>query len=278
MAELPEVETIRRDLDKDVGGRKIKDVDAMGPMLLFEGFSTRKSFATRLVGRKIVSVARQGLTLLFDIGDEELMVVSLGRGARLRRNANKDAIEPDTVLVIGFTVGGQLRLIASEPKESSVHIVSRDELQDEIPRAAGFDPIDEPIPWTVFGQRVKARKDQRLRTLLLDQSFVVGLGPVYVDEILHAALLRYDRRSDSVTIQEIRRLYRAIVETMHNAVKHRGTTLTDGAALDVFGEPGGFGEYLEVFERAGMRSRNGRGEVQKIRTSGQIHYFCDYQV
>jgi len=278
MAELPEVEIIRRDLDKDVGGRKIKDVDAVGPMSLFEGFSTRKSFAARLVGRKIVSVARDGLTLLFDVGEDELMAVSLGRGARLRRNPNKDAIEPDTVLVIAFTVGGQLRLIAPDPALSSVQIVSRDTLAEEITPAAGFDPIDEPIPWTVFGQRVRARKDQRLRTLLLDDSFVVGLGPIYVDEILHAALLRYDRRADSVTIQEIRRLYRAIVEMMHNAVKHRGTTLADGVALDVFGQPGGYGEYLEVYERAGMRSRNGRGQVQKVRTSGQIHYFCDYQV
>jgi len=278
MPELPEVEIIRRDLDKDVGGRKIRDVDPSGPMSLFEGFSTRKSFANRLVGRKIVSVGRQGLTLLFDVGDDEVMTISLGDKARLRRNPNKDAVEPDTALVIGFTQGGQLRLIVPDQATASVRVLSRDNLADVMVPAAGFDPIDEPIPWTIFGQRVRARKDQRLRTLLLDDSFVVGLGPIYVDEILHAALLRYDRRADSVTIQEIRRLYRAIVETMHNAVKQRGTTLADGLAVDVFGEPGGFGEYLEVYERAGMRSRNGRGEVQKIRTSGQIHYFCDYQV
>jgi formamidopyrimidine-DNA glycosylase len=278
MPELPEVETIRRDLDKDVGGRKVRDVAAPGPMALFDGFSTRKSVGAKLVGRKVLGVARRGLILILDIGDDEVMTLNLGTGARIRRNANKDAIEPDTVLVIGFTQGGQLRLIAPEGSGAKMAVVAVDDLDDVVVMAQGFDPIDEPIPWTVFGQRLRARVDQRLRTLLMDQSFVIGLGPVYADEILHSALLRYDRRADSVTIQEIRRLYRAIVETMHNAVKHRGTTLADGVFVDVFGNTGGYTEYLEVYERAGQRSRNGRGEVQKIRTSGQVHFYCDYQV
>ena len=94
----------------------------------------------------------------------------------------------------------------------------------------------------------------------------------------HAALLRYDRTAESITIQEIRRLNRAIVEMMHNAIKQRGTSLEDDPFVDVFGNPGGFTEYLEVYGRAGERSRNGRGEVQKLRTGGQTHYYCDYQV
>ena len=278
MAELPEIEIMRRDLDKDIGGRKIKTVEPPGPMVLFDGFATRKSIRNRFIGRKILSVSRRGLMLVFDVGEDEVMTLSLGADSRLRRNMNKDALEDGTVLVIGFTQGGQLRLIAPKDSVTRMRFVSVDDLDEVHPRSAGFDPIDEPIPWTVFGQTLRARKDQRLRSLLLDQSFVVGLGPVYVDEVLHAALLRYDRRADGVTIQEIRRLYRSIVEIMHDAVKHRGTTLTDGAAVDVFGNAGGYGAYLEVYQRAGMRSRNGRGEVRKIRTSGQVHYFCDYQV
>ena len=278
MPELPEIETIRRDLDKDIGGRKIKAVEAPGPMVLFEGFSTRKAVVDRLVGRKILGVTRRGLVLVFDIGDDEVMTLDLANGARLRRHANKDAIESDTALVIGFTQGGQLRLIAPVKSGAKMQVMTVDDLNDIAGPPAGFDPVDEPIPWTVFGQRLRARNDQRLRTLLMDNTFVVGLGPVYADEILHSALLRYDRRADSITIQEIRRLYRAIVETMHNAVKHRGTTLAGGVLVDVFGAAGGYAEYLEVYERAGLRSRNGRGEVQKLRTSGQPHFYCDYQV
>ena len=110
----------------------------------------------------------------------------------------------------------------------------------------------------------------------MDQTFVVGLGPIYSDEILHAALLRHDRIANQLITQEIRRLYRSIVETIHNAVKHRGVSLDE--ISDVFGEPGGYDEYLEVYRRGGERSRNGRGDVLTARVGGTTHYYCDYQV
>ena len=108
----------------------------------------------------------------------------------------------------------------------------------------------------------------------MDQTFVVGLGPIYSDEILHAALLRHDRVANQLITQEIRRLYRSIVETIHNAVKHR---VSLDQISDVFGEPGGYDEYLEVYE-GGERSRNGRGDVLTARVGGTTHYYCDYQV
>lgn len=278
MLELPEAEVLRRDLDKEISSRKVKEVDASGPMVLFDGFSTRKSVAARFVGNKITGVRRQGTTLLFDLDTDETAVFDLTTGAQLRRNANKDAVEDDTVMTITFTQGGQVRMLAPADAEKVMRIVATESLAEELPAPAGFDPIDEPIPWTQFGQTLRARTGEKLYGLLRDDSFVVGLGPVYVDEILHSALLRYDRVADGITIQEIRRLYRAIVETMHNAVKYRGTSLPDDPFVDVFGNPGGFEQYLEVYGRAGMRSRNGRGDVQKVKVSGDIHYFCDYQV
>ena len=99
---------------------------------------------------------------------------------------------------------------------------------------------------------------------------------MYKRQILHAALLRHDRIADQLITQEIRRLYRAIVETIHNAVKHRGVGL-DGSC-DVFGQPGGYDEYLEVYGRGGERSKNGRGDVLTARVGGTTHYYCDYQV
>lgn len=278
MLELPEAELVRRDLDKEISGRKVKDVDVPGAASMFQGFATRPSFANALIGRKIVAVRRQALTFLIDLSEDETLIVDIGTHGTWRRHANKDKVEDGTALIITFTQGGQLRLVLAGESDATFRIVATDAIADELPRAAGFDPVEEQIPWTTFGQNLRARGHQRLRTLLLDQSFVVGLGPVYVDEILHAALLRYDRTAESITIQEIRRLNRAIVEMMHNAIKQRGTSLEGNPFVDVFGKPGGFTDYLEVYGRAGERSRNGRGVVQKVRTSGQNHFFCDYQV
>jgi formamidopyrimidine-DNA glycosylase len=276
MRELPEVETSRRDLDKDVGGRKIKAVEVLGPKKVVGRSASKKAFETALVGRKMLSVARRGVHLLLDVGDEEIVVADLGSVGAFRRAANKVELEPHTPVVITFTQGGQLRLVDSEG-DATLGLIAAEDLLTEYPDLAnlGFDPVDQPMSWTQFGQDL-IQQDKKLKHLLMDPTFVVGIGPVYSDEILHTALLRWDRLPSELITQEIRRLYRAIVETVHNAVKHRGTSLE--GQLDVFGEPGGYNEYLEVYGRAGERSRHGRGEVLTARVAGQAHYYCDYQV
>lgn len=272
MLELPEVETARRDLDKDIGGRKIKSVEVLGAKRVAGGASSKKAFESALEGRKVASVARKGLRLLLDVGDEEMLVVDLGAEGSIRRATPKVDVDKATQLIITFTQGGQLRILDTGD-DASVTLVAADDLDATFPDMAelGFDPVDEPMSWTAFGQRL-IREDTKLKQLLMDDAFVVGLGPVYSDEILHTALLRWDRVPSKLITQEIRRLYRAIVETMHNAVKHRGTV------VDVFGEPGGYNEYLEVYDRAGERVRHGRGEVLVAKVGGKPHYYCDYQV
>ena len=276
MLELPELETARRDLDREIGGLKIKEVDVLGPKRLIPGQANKNGLTKSLSGRKISSVKRVGMLICLDVGSGESLVINLGPSGTLRRAVNKDQKEPDTQLIITFTQKGQLRLLDGE-KSATVNLVQNEEIDQAFPEVAelGFDPVDEPISWTDFGRRL-LECDTKLRPLLMDQTFVVGLGPIYSDEILHAALLRHDRVANQLITQEIRRLYRSIVETIHNAVKHRGVSLDQ--ISDVFGEPGGYDEYLEVYGRGGERSRNGRGDVLTARVGGTTHYYCDYQV
>ena len=276
MLELPELETARRDLDREIGGLKIKEVDVLGPKRLIPGQANKNGLTKSLSGRKISSVKRIGMLICLEVGDGESLVINLGSGGTLRRAVNKDQKEADTQLIVSFTQKGQLRLLDSE-KSATVTLVQNEEIAQVFPEVTelGFDPVDEPISWTDFGQRL-LECDAKLRPLLMNQTFVVGLGPIYSDEILHAALLRHDRVANQLITQEIRRLYRSIVETIHNAVKHRGVALDQ--ISDVFGEPGGYDEYLEVYGRGGERSRNGRGDVLTARVGGTTHYYCDYQV
>ena len=276
MLELPELETARRDLDREIGGLKIKQIEVMGPKRVIPGQPNKTSLTKALAGLKISSVKRAGMSLCLDVGNGQILTIDLGSGGSVRRASNKDEVDSSTQLVIGFTQKGQLRLLDSD-KELTVTLVDSDATDDSFPEAAGrgFDPIEEPISWTDFGRRLLIH-DTKLRKLLMDSSFIIGLGPVYTDEILHSALLRHDRIASRLITQEIRRLYRAIVETVHNAVKHRGVSV--GGVCDIFGQPGGYDEYLEVFGRAGERSRNGRGNVRTARAGGSTHYYCDYQV
>lgn len=276
MYELPEIETFRRDLERETAGRKVKSVDVTANSVI-PGAKTRKAFVASLEGRKLGSWRRIGLLMHVDIGEGDLLIVDVSKGANLRKNAPKDKDEPGTVATITFTQGGQLRVVDPDGVAEMV-VVRADELLDAKPELAdlGLDPVEQPISWVDFGRRVLPRSD-KLKTLLMSPEFVVGLGPIYSDEILHSALLRGDRTADSLTTQEVRRLYRALVETLHAAMKYRGTSL-DRGFVDLFGEAGGYDEYIEVYGRAGERSSNGRGEVLKARIGNQTHFHADYQV
>jgi formamidopyrimidine-DNA glycosylase len=119
--------------------------------------------------------------------------------------------------------------------------------------------LDEPVSWTVFGERILRHRGTKLRALLLDRTVLAGIGPVYADEILHASGLRPDRDISSLSTQEIRRFFRAVVETLHEAAKHRGVTTSDDQYHDLAGKPGGWTAELQVYERDGKACQRCRG-------------------
>ena len=181
--------------------------------------SAKKKLAARLEKQKIVGVRRQGLYLLFDLDADDVLVVHLGSGGGLLRAPTKEPMPDDAILVITFTQQGQLRM-TDAAGEATVQVVPADELVETIPALAaiGVDPIEEPMSWVTFGELLLAH-DMKLRTLLTDDTIITGLGDVYADEILFNAGLRYDRSTASLSTQEIRRLYRAVVETLHESAE-----------------------------------------------------------
>lgn len=276
MAELPEIETLRRELEREVVGKKVKSVEVSNAKVL-DGVSA-SDLTAALDGAKFASLKRVALLLVVTLDNEKLLVFDLADGGFLRRNANKDKTTDETAVVITFTQGGQLRVLTGVgmPK---IQVFAEDTLFDSRPELndLGDDVVESPLSWTAFAQKLLAQTST-LRQLLADDTFIVGISDVYADEILHASLLMYDRTPDTLSSQEIRRLYRSVVEILHDAMKHRGTTIEGRDFLDLHGEQGGYGEYLQVHGRAGERSANGRGIVQRKKIGGTFVYFADYQV
>lgn len=277
MIALPEIETIRRDLDRELSGLRIKSVEVMET-----GYAKRsggvKKFASRLEKMKITSVRRRGLFLIMGLDSEDVVVAHLGSGGQLRRHANRDNVEDNTMVSITFTKSGQLRLVDSTG-DSQLFLVNAEKLVEEVPEldGLGIDPLDQPVPWRMFGEILLAQ-DAKLKAVLTDDRVVVGLGELYSDEILFAAGLRFDRLPNSLGPQEVRRLHRAMVETLHDAAKHRGATLEDGLYVDVHGQPGGYAEYLNVFKQAGQKGRpcpRCHRPIQKYRFRRRWTYYCE---
>ena len=154
--------------------------------------------------------------------------------------------------------------------------VDAEELEALHPELAGLglDPVEEPISWTTFGEMI-LRRDGKLKSVLMDPTFLVGIGPIYSDEILFHSGLRYDRNPSSLSAQEIRRLYRAVVETVHEAVKYGGTSLGPDGWVGLSGEPGEYQQYITVYKRDGEMSPRARGPIVKARFGNGYTYYCE---
>ena len=275
MAEVPEIETLRRDLDREVGGKRIKTVEVPGSGTI-PRHTNKKQFSGLLEGTKISSIVRRDLLLVGKLDSGDALVFDISGGGQLRRHAAKDAVDKATKIVITFTQGGHLRAVDDTGKLEAF-VVPLDQLAIAVPALAtlGIDVLDEPVSWTVFGERILRHRGTRLRTLLLDRSVVAGVGPVYADEILHAAGLRPDRDVSSLSTQEIRRFFRALVETLHESAKHRGVTTSDGQYADLTGKPGGWTNEMQVYERDGLACLRCRDVVSKIRLGNKPVYLCE---
>src|SRR5690606_22397186 len=128
------------------------------------------------------------LLLVAKLDSGDALVIDISNGGQLRRHAAKDPVDKATKAVITFTQGGQLRLLDTTGK-AEMFVVPFDELTTAVPELGdlGFDVLDEPISWTVFGERILRHRGTKLRALLLDRTVISGIGPVYADEILHAS-------------------------------------------------------------------------------------------
>jgi formamidopyrimidine-DNA glycosylase len=274
MPELPEVEVLRRDLDKEVVGKKIKSVEVSGTRSVRR--QKKKEFIDLLEGRKIVSVQRRGKYLVLRLDDPGALVVHLGMsGQLLRAKTAREKPPKHTHVVITFTQGGLLRFV--DPRTFGEMFVAKfDDLDEQVDELAhlGMDPLETAMSWELFG-RMLADKKMKLKTLLMDQKFIAGIGNVYSDEILFQAGLRWDRMSDSLSQQEVRRLYRAISETLQDAVKYRGSSLADEQYVDLFGRPGDYQQYHQVYDREGESCQRCRRPIHRARYSNRSTFFCE---
>jgi len=274
--ELPEVEVMRRDLEKDVVGRKVLEAEvrpSRNAMRVVRRHGKRKEFTDRIVGRKFTKVERRGKYVLMHLDNGDVLVVHFGMSGQFVRGNKRQALPPHTHVVLTFQQGGDLRFV--DPRTfGEMFVTATDELGKvkELQHIA-IDPLDHVFTWNAFGAAL-ADRASKMKQLLMDQKFISGLGNIYSDEVLFGAGLRYDRLSDSLSSQEVRRLYRAMQEVLQDAIRFRGTTLDDEAYVDLFGKPGEFQNELKVYGRTGLPCRRCRTPIQAVKISGRNSYFC----
>ncbi len=296
MPELPEVETVRVSLARDMIGRKIKSVTVTNGRVV-RRHKSAKDFRALLEGHSIKAVQRLGKYLIMELDNSNHLVIHLGMsGQLLRAKGAKDAKPKHTHVVISFTQGEELRYVdprtfgelfvsVRPPEDAEIEISKFARLsiggegvglRHQIPELAhlGIDPFEDQIGWDRFAAILRSRSTA-LKLVLTDQDIIAGIGNIYADESLFAAALMYDRSAESLSTIEIRRLHRAITEILTEAIKHGGSTLADEQFVNPDGKPGNYQEYHQVYNREGLPCYQCRQPIKRVTLRGRSTFFCE---
>jgi formamidopyrimidine-DNA glycosylase len=266
MPELPEIETLRRELHPELIGRRITDVSVRWARSVDR--PGRVEFRRRLVGRRINEVQRRGKYLVVDLDDGQSLLVHLKMSGQLFLRPMKAQADPYTRVVLTLDDGRELRFCDAR-KFGRLYLVND---AAEVTGALGPEPLDETFTVDVLAERLAQRR-VRLKPLLLDQTFLAGLGNIYANEVLHRARLHPLRRTDSLSRAEVRRLHWAIRDVLRRAIADAG------ASIDVWyrrtdGSPGNAQERFRVYGRAGEPCPRCGTPIQRIMVSGRGTHIC----
>ncbi len=276
--ELPEVEVLRKDLEKEVVGKRVKDVIVETASIVKPYHRTRPDFVKALEGRKIEAATRRGTTIFLELDEDQTWIIQAHGTASLHRETANEPPGDDTHLVVSFTIGGAIHLsdVSEEPHASTGVVPTEDALNESGVAQDAFDPLEDSVTWMEFA-RILGEAAMPMKLFYMDESKVLGIGTVYSDEILYEAGLRYDRMSDTLTTQEVRRLYRGMHEVLAAAMKFRGSSLDESEADEAVDDEGEASEHLKVYGREGLPSHRSRRPIERVRVKKGIYAYFDPQ-
>ncbi len=270
MPEMPEVETVRRDLDRLVRGRRIDEVIVTGARTVRRTSAT--AVRTGLIGRTITGTGRRGKYLLVDLDDGNQVLVHLRMSGQLLVGPASTPLAVHTHVRLVLDDGRELRFV--DPRTfGEVAVIDPDQLGRDAPDLAALGPEPLDIDRKAFAAIIRARSRQ-LKALLTDQRVVAGIGNIYADEIAFAARVRHDRAGSGLTTAEVGRLHTEMQRILGAAIEARGSTLRDAQYVDLGGLSGGYQANHHVYDREGELCHRCGREITRVPSGGRSTYFC----
>jgi formamidopyrimidine-DNA glycosylase len=270
MPELPEVETVRRTLERLISGKTIAGVAVHLPRIIRKP-AEPEAFIRVLEGRTIESVARRGKFLKFMLDGGLVLVSHLRMEGRYGCYEPTVTIDKHTHVIFSFTDGTQLRY-KDVRQFGTMDVFRTDELEITGPLAKlGLEPLSDAFTWKAF-QAAFRNRTTKIKPLLLNQEYIVGLGNIYVDESLYSSGIHPERAVNTLSGKEMRRLYDAIRRTLHDAVKAGGSSVK--SYVDGQGEQGTYQYQLKVYGRRDQTCVRCDKVIVKTVVAGRGTHYC----
>ncbi|TBL75600.1 DNA-formamidopyrimidine glycosylase [Paenibacillus thalictri] len=271
MPELPEVETVRRTLNELVAGKTIERVRVFLPRIIQKPDDTEQ-FSLLLQDQTIQTVERRGKFLLFKL-DDLALVSHLRMEGRYGLYGQDDPVEKHTHVIFYFTDSTELRY-KDVRQFGTMHIFSKgQELLEPPLKKLGLEPLDDSFTFKLFRDAIGDRKT-KIKPLLLNQEYVVGIGNIYVDESLFAAGIHPEREADSLSRSELEKLHEAIVRTLSEAVEAGGSSIK--SYVNGQGEMGMFQQQLKAYGRQNEPCAVCGRPIIKTVVAGRGTHYCGH--
>lgn len=277
MPELPEVETVRRGMRERVLHRKVADVQVGRERSVRR--VGREAVIDGLKGTTITDVRRRGKYLLCDLDSGDAVMIHLRMSGRVLVCDEGSEHPPHTHVVLHLVADDDTHseLLFVDPRTFG-EVVVYDPHDEEvvIPELArlGVDPIEDEFNAEVLEKILHGRRGA-IKSLLLNQQLVAGIGNIYADEILHRSKLRWNRPADQLSRRQLSTLAISITDVLTAAIDAGGSTLDDTQYVNVDGSFGGYQHEHRVYGRAGQQCVTcGKSRIVRVAVAGRGTWYC----
>ncbi|MDD4801557.1 MAG: bifunctional DNA-formamidopyrimidine glycosylase/DNA-(apurinic or apyrimidinic site) lyase [Syntrophomonas sp.] len=265
MPELPEIETIKNSLAINIGALITRIEVNRSDIIRRQDFPPEE-----LYGQRITDISRRGKYLALSLGTDHHLVVHLGMSGRFYMQPESEAISAPHVHFI-IHLDNSFKLLYQDPRRFGGIWLCHD--TKKIFALMGVEPLSSQFN-SGYLTKISQNRKVAIKTLLLNQQLISGIGNIYADESLFAAGIRGDRPAGSLTAAEIKRLHRAIVKVLKKSIEARGTTFRD--FRDGFNQSGNFQKSLQVYGKDKQCCCVCGTVIKKEQIGGRSSHFCEH--
>lgn len=268
MPELPEVETVRKSLKLKVSNRVIKDV-----IINYENiieYPSTEEFKKKIINQKIRTIDRYGKWLMFRLDDYYLLSHLRMEGKYFIKESN-DYFNKHEHVVFRLDDGTDL-IYMDVRKFGKMHLIEKDKIQDMGPLVKlGLEPWDKQLDIDYLKDKY-SKKRLPIKSVLLDQEIIVGIGNIYADEILFLSKINPYVRAMDLEVEDLENIIKYTKEVLEKAIKQGGTTIRSYSSVN--GVHGLFQQKLNVHTKEGEKCPICNSEIIKVKIGGRGTYYC----
>lgn len=283
MPELPEVEVTRRTLLKFIENKVIENIKINNPNLRFK---IPTNFKKIVIGQKIIKVLRRSKYILIYLKNDYVMIAHLGMSGKflIKNNYSKNFLKTSYYFNefslkhnhIEFFFSNNLKVIYNDPRRFGFFLLDKVSKLDlnKFLNKLGPEPLGNDLKKDYLISKTKATQ-RSIKTLLMDQHFISGIGNIYANEILFSAKIKPNKIASKLTLVDIDKLYSSIGKVLKRALKLGGSSIKDFKSS--VGLKGRFQNEFKVYDRRNLKClRSGCfGLIARVVSQGRASFFCN---